>query len=262
MITSLLDIHPPLPGSDEHLEILEAGTGHGSLSLHLARAIHATNSTDSTQHSGSRAVVRSIDTSPRNSAHAASIVRGFRRGIYADNVEFHVGTVSSFLESRQAYPGVFSHAVLDLPNPHLQLGQLASALTHNGVVAVFVPNITQIVDCVKTIRENRLPLFMDQVVELGASVSGGRAWEVRAVRPRAWLRARAPVQEEEADAVAVEELGSSEDGEGAQQAVSEKLESIEEIDNEGWETVARPKFGKRVVAGGFLGLWKRIDLRN
>lgn len=47
LIVSLLDIHvsPPCPtdGATFPLEILEAGTGHGALTLHLARAIHAAN---------------------------------------------------------------------------------------------------------------------------------------------------------------------------------------------------------------------------
>ncbi|EEQ88178.1 hypothetical protein RJZ56_005166 [Blastomyces dermatitidis] len=47
LIVSLLDLHvtSPVPGEEpnEPLEILEAGTGHGSLTLHLARAINAAN---------------------------------------------------------------------------------------------------------------------------------------------------------------------------------------------------------------------------
>ncbi|PGH11630.1 hypothetical protein AJ79_04770 [Helicocarpus griseus UAMH5409] len=47
LIVSLLDIHvaPPASGEErrEPLEILESGTGHGSLTLHLARAINAAN---------------------------------------------------------------------------------------------------------------------------------------------------------------------------------------------------------------------------
>ncbi|KGQ01011.1 hypothetical protein PAAG_12323 [Paracoccidioides lutzii Pb01] len=47
LIVSYLDIHAVPPASeeerDEPLEILEAGTGHGSLTLHLARAINAAN---------------------------------------------------------------------------------------------------------------------------------------------------------------------------------------------------------------------------
>ncbi|KAI9755574.1 MAG: hypothetical protein M4579_004222 [Chaenotheca gracillima] len=47
-ITSLLDIHISAPSLDEDsskapLQIFEAGTGHGSLTLHLAKAIHAAN---------------------------------------------------------------------------------------------------------------------------------------------------------------------------------------------------------------------------
>ncbi|KAJ5217210.1 hypothetical protein N7468_010218 [Penicillium chermesinum] len=46
LIVSLLDIHvnPPVSGDKQPpLEILESGTGHGSLTLHLARALHAAN---------------------------------------------------------------------------------------------------------------------------------------------------------------------------------------------------------------------------
>jgi tRNA (adenine57-N1/adenine58-N1)-methyltransferase catalytic subunit len=44
LIVSLLDIHPRDDGViDEPFEIFEAGTGHGALTLHLARAIHGLN---------------------------------------------------------------------------------------------------------------------------------------------------------------------------------------------------------------------------
>lgn len=48
LIVSLLDLHPNTPAAgvnESQIEILESGTGHGSLTLHLARAIHAANST-------------------------------------------------------------------------------------------------------------------------------------------------------------------------------------------------------------------------
>ena len=42
---SLLDLHPTsqLHSANSPIEILEAGTGHGALTLYLARAIHAAN---------------------------------------------------------------------------------------------------------------------------------------------------------------------------------------------------------------------------
>ncbi|KAJ2904033.1 tRNA (Adenine-N(1)-)-methyltransferase [Zalerion maritima] len=49
IVTSLLDLNLPNPGEDTQFdagpsfEILEAGTGHGALTLHLARAIHGAN---------------------------------------------------------------------------------------------------------------------------------------------------------------------------------------------------------------------------
>ncbi|KAJ5637989.1 hypothetical protein N7490_007868 [Penicillium lividum] len=48
LIVSLLDIHTnPTASNDTQppIEILESGTGHGSLTLHLARALHAANTT-------------------------------------------------------------------------------------------------------------------------------------------------------------------------------------------------------------------------
>lgn len=47
LIISLLDIHPPIDPEvhtrNGPLEIFEAGTGHGALTLYLARAIHGLN---------------------------------------------------------------------------------------------------------------------------------------------------------------------------------------------------------------------------
>ncbi|KFX96568.1 hypothetical protein V490_03275, partial [Pseudogymnoascus sp. VKM F-3557] len=48
LIVSLLDLNPTVPDPSSSspsppLEIFEAGTGHGALTLHLARAIHAAN---------------------------------------------------------------------------------------------------------------------------------------------------------------------------------------------------------------------------
>lgn len=44
LIVSLLDIHPRADNDgQERFEILEAGTGHGALTLHLSRAIHGFN---------------------------------------------------------------------------------------------------------------------------------------------------------------------------------------------------------------------------
>lgn len=112
------------------MEILEAGTGHGSLTLHLARAVHAANShsdlvksqenstheidwaqdTDMTrdlarrrgpldngqsrlvQHLRRQAIIHTIDLNENHSQHAQRIVvNGFRQGLYSRDIDFHVG---------------------------------------------------------------------------------------------------------------------------------------------------------------------------
>src|SRR5215469_15842918 len=102
-IVNLLDLHPDSARDSKEkdrrrLEILEAGTGHGGLTLHLARAIHAANppapsipdssnngqENDSADHTYAawmqwkgerRAVIHSIDVKERYSNHARNIVR-------------------------------------------------------------------------------------------------------------------------------------------------------------------------------------------
>lgn len=274
---SLLDLHVDTstggPDSEPPLEILEAGTGHGALTLHLSRAIHAANPPlptvpsftssqeeepedavylgesmadlgDSARDSwkaNRRAVIHTIDISSQYSKHAQKIVEGFRHGIYAGNVDFHVGDVSEWIAaqkaSRKTEEPFLSHVFLDLPNASSHLANVAPALRVNGLLAVFNPSITQIAECVETIREQKMPYLLDQVIELGASMI--REWDVRAVKPRAVLR--------KAEARESSELSSEESPE--EQAPQE----------EKWAMVCRPKAGQQVIGGGFLGLWRKME---
>ncbi|KAF2270818.1 S-adenosyl-L-methionine-dependent methyltransferase [Lojkania enalia] len=289
LIVSLLDIHvDTCSATDSHasLEILEAGTGHGALTLHLSRAIHAANpplpkppayagsqepedavylgesmselheeSLDSWKKSR-RAVVHTLDISPKHSKHAKKIVQEFRRGIYSGNVDFHVGDVSDWIAAqkklRKTQDPFLSHVFLDLPNANRHIANVASALHIDGMLAVFNPSITQIAECVETIRKHRLPYLLDQVIELGAASI--RQWDVRAVKPRAIHQ---KIAEGEPDVLA------------SDQDVIDAIEGQEMRDNElvgelansqnKWAMVCRPKVGERVVGGGFLGLWRRME---
>ncbi|KAH8665099.1 S-adenosyl-L-methionine-dependent methyltransferase [Tricladium varicosporioides] len=319
VIVSLLDINPTLPGSDaaldnERLEIFEAGTGHGALTLNLARAIHAANTTpptttypsqagvnttpivsevesgkeaetnigaeteslDTTQtayqtwRDGRRAVLHTLDISGQHSDFAQNVVKNFRSGIYFHHVDFHVGLIEDYLSKRlEDSPTPFLDiAILDLPATNNYLDIIFKALKPSGKLLVFCPNITQINECVLDVKKKVIPLFLEKVVELGASVgSGGRVWDVRPVRPRAYLKAMS----EKAANKAVEgsfkrlQLGG-EELEGNTSSVpsdvnntSETQEATPIDDGGGWELVCRPMVGGRVVGGGFVGLWRKMD---
>ncbi|KZF25020.1 S-adenosyl-L-methionine-dependent methyltransferase [Xylona heveae TC161] len=321
LIVSLLDIHvtPPEPGTEDEagpLEILEAGTGHGALTLHLARAISAANgrspkipplsaqainkvvskdhvqdpiedadaSNDALEGTSSEevaraspeeeayeqwkrarsAIIHTVDASAERSAHAERIVRGFRHGIYAGNVDYHVGDASQWIkeqfQTRHASSGeepgkaepFLSHVILDLPGTHHHLDTVSQALRVNGALAVFNPSITQITSCVQKIRQQRLPLVLEQVVELGAGSTGGREWDVRAVRPRVLDRMQAQPASDSSDGE------STANGQSPNEAQETEKPQTTDSREDGWEMVCRPKVGARVVGGGFLAIWKRM----
>ncbi|EAW24870.1 tRNA (adenine-N(1)-)-methyltransferase [Aspergillus fischeri NRRL 181] len=320
LIVSLLDIHvtPPAEGSQEQppLEILESGTGHGSLTLHLARAIQAANSvpprlppksqiqylqgrpirpgTDAEKadpkstgntaqelpdgfveqqteqqqwdawRAHRRAIIHTVDVSPKFSAHAEKIVRGFRRGIYAGNVDFYVGHVEnwiaeqkkarasrSLLSSSPTVEPFLSYAILDMPSAHLRIPHVAPILKRDGILVVFMPSVTQVGDCVDLIRRQKLPFILEKVVELGSGISSGRLWDVRfAVKksradPSSWTEA--------ADSAETEEDSSDAAVESVPAAPEEAARQEDSV------LVCRPKVGTRIVGGGFVGVWRRIE---
>ncbi|KAF2837898.1 hypothetical protein M501DRAFT_1006398 [Patellaria atrata CBS 101060] len=303
LIVSLLDIHvdPPtdLNTGEPCLEILEAGTGHGALTLHLARAVHAANpplppaaSRDTLEYNSPmsasdspeiklvddakndverhiaegklletwkqdrRAVIHTLDVSEKYSQHACKIVGGFRRGMYRRNVEFNVGDVSEWVEEqflrRQDLSPFLTHAFLDLPSAESHLKSVSEAVRIDGFVAVFAPSISQISECVELIRRKKLPLAMDQVVELGSSVNA-RQWDVRAVRPRAAMNKEA---EKKTFTSVEDDTANHSDSEAP--SLNPKPASGETNRDENWSMVCRPKVGERIVGGGFLALWRKM----
>ena len=212
-----------------------------------------------------------MDSSVQYSEHAKKNVFGFRQGVYAENVEFHVAKVSGWLDeqirNRQLQEcddkGFLHHIILDMPDSYQQLEKASTALLADGNILLFSPSITQITAAVHIVRQKRLPLFMERAVELGPSLTGGKEWDVRAVRPRALTRL-----EEETRLAAKRQLGSDEISPGHDQpstverpsdAVLREGEqdraSIDEA--HGFNMICRPKVFARVVGGGFLGVFRK-----
>lgn len=124
------------------------------------------------------------------------------------------------------------------------------------MLVVFMPSITQIGDCVKLIRQQRLPFVQERVVELGIGITSGRHWDVRVVAkksgadPSSWgatAEAEETVPPSESDEAAPENLG---------EAAVPPEEPVKEDD---MVMVCRPKVGLRTVGGGFVGVWRRIE---
>ncbi|KAF2084286.1 hypothetical protein K490DRAFT_49530 [Saccharata proteae CBS 121410] len=338
LIVSLLDIHatPPTPLDDPNadpFEILEAGTGHGALTLHLARAIHAYNTpppvasaptsptsetqspedtpdpledatydgttTDHTAEanpletwkSSRRAILHTLDISNHHARHAKKVIRGFRRGLYAGNVDFHVGDVSDFIRQRfdaqkRATSGTskssnpvpedaddcqtvnetvngnpfLSHILLDLPNAEDHLPLVTEALRIDGALVVFNPSVTQIGEVVKAVANLGLPLSLEQVVEI-KGVDTLRKWDVRVVRPRKSRK----VEEVPAEEGKVEEK----DGQGggvveaekeSAEAGSKDQEQAAQLEKDAWKMLCRPKSGHLSGVGGFVGVWRKLRI--
>jgi tRNA (adenine57-N1/adenine58-N1)-methyltransferase catalytic subunit len=349
LIVSLLDIHVFSPGLLEDgppLEILEAGTGHGALTLHLARAVHAANiarpplppvrrvphnSKEQPTTGGASgvvgsvpreiqaleaalekeqcrafeewrstrgAIVHTLDIDPQNSQHAERIIRGFQRGMYAGDVDFHTGDVSEWVTNqlqRRAEtsadpslattnpavgPAFLSHIFLDIPDVHRHLQKMQDALHVDGLLVVFSPSITQIATCVRVIKEKKLLFAMDQVVELGLATTGlgsGRQWDVRVANTAAErlefkkleLRGtRTSVQQgglENQGLVVPSGEGDAQDGANILEqpggVIPEQELPATGEEGYGQKMVCRPKVGERLArlaGGGFVAVWRRM----
>ena len=284
MIVSLLDLNPTVPDpkfpTQDLLEIFEAGTGHGALTLNLARAIHGANTVapsipgkdDAVEAESEgightmeayqawkadrRAVIHTLDCSARHSAHAETVVKNFCHGIYYPHIDFHVGDIDEYLSSRLATTGslpFLEHAILDLPDIQHYFDIVGKALKGNGTLITFCPSITQINSGVTYVRQHGIPLFLEKVVEVGGAVGvGGREWDVRPVKPRAFLKAQ--VTDMKPSDRLEEGLAS-----GLEDASLEvPLSHTPSSGDSGWEMVCRPKVGLRTAGGGFVGVWRKM----
>ncbi|KEF54348.1 uncharacterized protein A1O9_09514 [Exophiala aquamarina CBS 119918] len=336
-ILSLLDIHaPPFYEGDNakettapSLEILDSGTGHGALTLHIARAIARANppplrlqiptrskiiesqKIDDTEYDEShqaaqawaawkqsrRAVVHSVEDNFATGRHAEKIVAGFRQGMYWPHVDFHNAQVGQWVQSQLAERGgesFLSHAFLDLPSVQYRLHDCFAAMRDGAKALVFVPSITQVCDCVKMVKNSRLPLSVENVVELGEGISTGRKWDVRAVTPRKSLtspkgqRVVGPAEETDAGRVQdtdvsdgsytrstiieitpdedttptdAEIQGSSETGHNTSDdsTAMGSTRSASSESSQGTVMICRPMVGEVTTGGGFVAVFRKMS---
>lgn len=193
-------------------QYLEAGTGHGSLTLAIARAIHAANgqARQTGDLSLRGAVLHTIDRNASHSKTGRLNVRDFRNGMYYGDVEFHVADSPEqwLIEHEAAWrargldaadlaaenddgpesPQAFlSGAFLDLPAPDSSVAALTRRLVVDAPLIVFCPSVSQIQDIVERIRaDESIDLTLTNTVELMPGIAGGsmRAWDVRSTTVR------------------------------------------------------------------------------
>ncbi|XP_070776985.1 tRNA (adenine(58)-N(1))-methyltransferase, mitochondrial [Enoplosus armatus] len=139
--------------------VLESGSGSGAMSLFLSRAV------------GSKGSVLSVEV--REDHHRRAVLNcerwrtswSLRRGEeWPDNVQFHIadlGAASSLLAGRG-----FHAVALDLINPHLVLPAVIPHLHLGAVCAVYLANITQVIDLLEGLRCSALPLLCERIIEV------------------------------------------------------------------------------------------------
>ncbi|TLD32201.1 tRNA (adenine-N(1)-)-methyltransferase [Venturia nashicola] len=328
LMVNLLDLHPPTPEDttydDEPLQILEVGTGQGSLTLHIAKAIHGynerarlkplSNVTDiepNLKNDKRKAILHTTDVVEKHAQHAEKIVKGFRHGQYASNVEFHVGTMEDFfrkitentlgedekqpsssppMDSLSEIPSTISattetslppptstytplqpsispflsHIIIDTPSAHNQIELACKYLLPGGTIITFNPSITQIGECTERIKRLNIPLDQETVLELGQNMSGGKVWDVRAITPRIEERRMELARLKAAKRMATESEGESESESRVEVDALSNVEAVEEeaakkaVEEQKFVMVCRPKVGKMIIGGGFVGVWRKI----
>lgn len=342
-IVSLLDIHPiqcqqdtspdasiePAVSPKHKLEILEAGTGHGALTLHLAQAIAAANppplplqiprsikppgaknhTSDSSRDSEAfseavqekyrltqewdtwkanrGAVIHTVENVQANRHHAERIVREFRQGLYWPHIDWYHDDVASWVSKAMVErndEAFLSYVCLDMPNAHEKLRDVHPAMKEGAKVVIFVPSVTQIVDCVRMIQQETLPFSLDQVVELGHGLSSGRKWDVRTVKPRKAKPGPPPTQpsatpgEQPQDEIEAEAVPASEDlSETTDEDIN--VEAGEDVTSTSTSTstssslpletfsqlppfqesvvICRPQIGERTLGGVFIAVFRK-----
>lgn len=230
-IVTLADLHYDFPELTQDnkllnppIQILEAGTGHGSLALAICARLHPTNCF--LQKYGVRGgILHSIDCNSNHSRRGEITLENFKRGIYRDDVKFHLSNSPVEWLQNQSFEwraldddneGFLSAAFLDMPDISSNITQISEDLKQDAPLIIFCPSVTQILDSIDTIRqsEGSIKLTHIRTIQLVPGMGGGlQDWDVRFTHIK-----------------------------------SSKEEGI----------VCRPKVASKLVGGGFVGIFKKL----
>ncbi|KAK6536938.1 hypothetical protein TWF281_001145 [Arthrobotrys megalospora] len=286
-IVQSLDLHvsAEIDPEDGPVEVLEAGTGHGSLTLHLARALYAGHLSEENPVS----ILHSVEKDKKVHIAAMKLLKGFRRGIYdGPGVRFYNDDVESWLRARLPSPEgsevpaaestseqstiqgtsstgklttgsvrkpLLSACVLDLPEIRPLLPLLQQTMYPGAILGYWAPSITQIAAVVENVKFNRLPFLVEKVLEFGNGVggAGARVWDVRP----ALVKSRVKANKSHKSASSQRSSEGDETETAANQDAVAKEDGTKRATAE-WEMVCRPKAGEKTVGGGFYLIMRRI----
>ncbi|KAM9316185.1 tRNA (adenine(58)-N(1))-methyltransferase, mitochondrial [Gastrophryne carolinensis] len=190
-ITAMMTMMDVSPGD----MVLEAGSGSGALSLFLSRAV------------GADGCIYSFDVRADHHEIAKKNYLIWRKvwqvrtgRCWADNVRF---IHKSILDARPDIAAVeFDAVVLDMLHPQLALPVITENLKQGAVCAVYIANITQVIDLLEAIRSRQLPLQCERVMEAGVTnwlVAPARRKDGRALPRADSLASEHPNDEEDSD---------------------------------------------------------------
>lgn len=155
--------------------VLEAGTGNGSLTLYMARAVAGGGDGVSTGK------IDTFDIREPHSNTARKHVSRYSRGRYSPIVSFHIGAVADTLPTLMEADEQYDAIALDMPEPCDQIPRLLPYLRNDRFMVCYLPNMTQVLALAELIID--LPLVMEDCIE-----AEWKEWEVRATHIRSRMK--------------------------------------------------------------------------